>query len=126
MAEPNATVKVGEISFRFSISEISKLNGNVFSPEYLIDGVPWKICAYKNVSGVNPTLGLYICPAPNLKQHQIGHMWRLSHLHWFHSHMVALQGDLKLAHMCSILSTKTSVSINLSNGMHCLMPETTM
>lgn len=60
MADPNATGNVAEVSFRFSITNISKLNNEVWSPEYMIDGVPWKVYAHKYVLGAVPTLGLYL------------------------------------------------------------------
>lgn len=60
MAKSNATANVKKINFQFSISEISKLNDKVWSPEYLIDGMPWKVYAYKCVSDAQPSLALYL------------------------------------------------------------------
>lgn len=60
MAEPKTTINKERVSFRFSIPNISKLNGHVWSREVLIHGVPWKIYAYKNVLKPKPSLGLLL------------------------------------------------------------------
>lgn len=60
MALSKPSIHIEKINFRFSIPQISKLDDIVWSPEVLLNGVPWKICACKSSRGAKPWLALFL------------------------------------------------------------------
>lgn len=57
MAKANATANIQQVNFRFNISDISKLN-EVWSPEIVVQEVPWKIRARRNVHAADKWLSM--------------------------------------------------------------------
>ncbi|XP_031628616.1 E3 ubiquitin-protein ligase BRE1-like [Contarinia nasturtii] len=59
MAEVNVSVSVPKVNFNFKIANISKLK-QIFSPEFLVQGVPWNVKVVKNASAAVDRLGIYL------------------------------------------------------------------
>ncbi|XP_055296499.1 uncharacterized protein LOC129565538 [Sitodiplosis mosellana] len=73
MSETKVIAKTPKINFSLNISNISKLN-EIWSPEYLVQGIPWKVKVCKRVNEQKESLGVYLYCAEKEKPENWSHV----------------------------------------------------